>query len=126
VFKLRSTGSFARTESYLRALLRLDLGKVLREGGELGVRALSAASPRDTGLSANSWTYRIEEAANSVSVIWSNTDVENGFPVALMLQYGYSTGTGGYVAGRDYINPAMKPVFDQIEANVRRAVTSLK
>jgi hypothetical protein len=104
----------------------MNFVKILRSGGEDGARALSAATPRDTSLSANSWTFDIEESANSVSIVWKNTDVETGFPVAIMLQYGYATGTGGYVAGRDYINPAMKPVFDKIEADIRKAVTSLR
>jgi hypothetical protein len=90
----------------------------------MGAAALANATPTDTGLAAGSWDYRIERSRASCSITWTNSDVESGFPVSIMLQYGYSTGTGGYVQGRDYINPAMRPVFDQIEEAVRKAVTS--
>ena len=123
---LRSKGSFKHTESYLNRMLTFDIARVLARGGQKGVDALSKATPVETGLSANSWTYKIERTATSCSIVWSNTDVESGFPVAIALQYGYATGTGGYVQGRDYINPAMKPVFDAIEADVRKAVTSFR
>jgi hypothetical protein len=76
-------------------------------------------------LASSQWSYKIEQTGSSLTISWSNNDVENGFPVAVMLQYGYATGTGGYVAGRDYINPAMKPIFDAIENQVWKAVTSL-
>ena len=78
----------------------------------------------ESGLAAGSWDYKIERNGASLTITWLNNDVESGFPVAVMLQYGYSTGTGGYVDGVDYINPAMRPVFDRIEEAVRKAVTS--
>jgi hypothetical protein len=89
-----------------------------------GVDALESATPRDTGLAAGSWTYNISRTRGTLTISWNNTDVETGFPVAIMLQYGYGTGTGGYVQGRDYINPAMKPIFDEIADKVWKAVTS--
>ena len=85
---------------------------------------MSAATPKDSGLSAGSWDYTVEQTRSSATITWINTDVEGGFPVAIMLQYGHGTGTGGYVAGRDYINPAMRPIFDQIAESVWKAVTS--
>lgn len=126
MFSLSSSGSFKNTESWLRQLTGLDIAKVLRANGQLGVKALASATPVESGLAANSWTFRVEETANSCTLSWHNTDVETGFPVAIMLQYGYTTGTGGYVAGKDYINPAMRPVFDKIEAEIWKAVTSIR
>jgi hypothetical protein len=121
---MTTSGSFDKTKKYLQKLRRGDFYKGLDRYARAGADALAAASPVDTGLSAGSWDYTIEINGPSCTISWFNTDVENGFPVAVMLQYGYATGTGGYVQGRDYINPAMKPVFDQIEDAVRRAVTS--
>lgn len=89
-----------------------------------GVTALESATPRDSGLAAGSWSYTIQKARGSARIEWTNSDVENGFPVAIMLQYGYGTGTGGYVQGRDFINPAIKPIFDMIADEVWKAVTS--
>lgn len=122
--KFTSRGSFKKTERFLQKMGRLDLSSVLKTQGVAGVRALSAATPTETGLAAQSWSYEILQNGRSVSIVWSNSDVENGFPVAIMLQYGYGTGTGGYVQGQDYINPAMKPIFDQIANTVWKAVTS--
>jgi hypothetical protein len=101
-----------------------DIYKSLDAAAKMGVNALASAVPKDSGLAADSWNYEVKNSRGSVSITWTNNDVENGFPVAIMLQYGYGTGTGGYVQGRDYINPAMKPVFDDIADQVWRAVTS--
>jgi hypothetical protein len=101
-----------------------DIYKSLDAAAKMGVNALASAVPKDSGLAADSWNYKIERSGSSVKIIWTNNDVENGFPVAIMLQYGYGTGTGGYVQGRDYINPTMKPVFDNIADQVWRVVTS--
>jgi hypothetical protein len=124
VFSISSRGSFGKTESYLRTLSSLNFTQVLQSSAQAGVSALAAATPVDSGLSANSWTYEIETSATGCTISWHNVDVESGFPVAIMLQLGYATGTGGYVAGRDYINPAIRPVFDKIEADIWKAVTS--
>lgn len=88
--------------------------------------ALARATPIDTGLAAHSWTYEVQGDSSFCTISWRNTDVESGFPVAIALQFGYATGTGGYVAGRDYINPAMRPIFDQIERRVLKAVNSAR
>jgi hypothetical protein len=101
-----------------------DIYKSLDAAAKMGVNALASAVPKDSGLAADSWDYKVKKSRGSVSITWINNDIENGFPVAIMLQYGYGTGTGGYVQGRDYINPAMKPVFDDIANQVWRAVTS--
>lgn len=124
MISIGTSGSFDKTRKYLQKLARGDFYEGLDKFARAGANALGAASPIDSGLSASSWDFRIERSGASLTISWFNTDVEEGFPVAIMLQYGYATGTGGYVQGRDYINPAMRPIFDQIEAQVRKAVTS--
>lgn len=119
-----SSGSFKKTESFLKKMSKLDISSVLHASAKEGVKALSRATPHDSGLSANSWGYEVSTARGNITIIWTNSDVENGFPVAIMLQYGYGTGTGGYVQGQDYINPAIRPVFDNIANKVWKAVTS--
>lgn len=119
-----SEGSFDKTEKFLQAMIKLDIGKILAAEAQKGVAALSKATPQDSGRAATSWGYKIEKSSSSVTIGWTNSDVESGFPVALMIQYGHGTGTGGYIQGRDYINPAMRPIFDQIAETVWKAVTS--
>lgn len=121
---ISSTGDLKRTELFLRKAAKVDIRRILEAAGQEGVRALAAATPRDSGLSANSWGYKVSGGRSGATIVWNNTDVESGFPVAIMLQYGYGTGTGGYVQGRDYINPAMKPIFDKIAERVWKAVSS--
>lgn len=118
------TRSGKRTEDSLRRLQKGDIFRSLDKAAKMGVKALASAVPQDSGLAADSWNYEIERSRSSVTIKWTNNDIENGFPVAIMLQYGYGTGTGGYVQGRDYINPAMKPIFDSIADQVWKAVTS--
>jgi hypothetical protein len=118
------TGSFQHTETFLRNVSKRNIPSILQKYAQKGVHALQTYTPEDSGLAAHSWDYLIEVQDGTYRIVWTNTDVENGFPVAIMLQYGYATGTGGYVQGRDYINPAMKPIFDEIADEVWRAVTS--
>lgn len=124
MFSISSKGSFKNTESFLHAVQKLPIEQIIAPYAQMGVDALNAATPKDSGLAAGSWGYVISNKGGKVTISWTNVDVENGFPVAVMLQYGYGTGTGGYVAGRDYINPAMKPIFDQISEAVWKAVKS--
>lgn len=119
-----STRSGKRTEDSLRRLARGDIYKSLESAAQTGVNALASATPVESGLAQDSWGYNIERSGKSVTITWTNNDIENGFPVAIMLQYGHGTGTGGYVQGQDYINPAMKPIFDRIADQVWKAVTS--
>lgn len=119
-----SKRSGTRTEDFLRKLRNGDIYRSLDAEAQKGVAALSAAVPKDSGLAADSWSYEIERSGKSVTITWTNNNVENGFPVAIMLQYGHGTGTGGYVQGQDYINPAMRPIFDSIADQVWKAVTS--
>lgn len=115
-------GSLDKTEKFLKGIQKLDIRAVAEGQAKRGVSALSAATPRDSGRVAGSWGYTVESNSNTTTITWTNSDIENGFPVAIMLQYGHGTGTGGYISGRDYINPAMKPVFDSIAETVWRAV----
>jgi hypothetical protein len=118
-----TTGSYASTEAALRRMAKLNIMPLLHRCGQEGVKALASATPQDSGLARSSWGYEISGSGGNFTITWTNSDVESGFPVAIMLQYGYGTGTGGYVQGRDYINPAMRPVFDRISEDVRKAVT---
>lgn len=124
MFSLTSKGSFNKTEASLRKLAAIDFSHILESSGRAGQAALARATPIDTGLVSSSWIYKVEAGVGGFRLIWHNTDIESGFPVAIMLQFGYATGTGGYVAGRDYINPAIEPIFQKIQADVWKAVTS--
>jgi hypothetical protein len=119
-----STGSFDHTESFLKKVSKLNFLSLLNSYAEEGVTALERATPVDTRLASLSWAFEVSESGGSYTISWTNTNVENGFPVVIMLQYGHGTRGGGYVQGRDFINPAMKPVFDDIADKVWKAVTS--
>lgn len=121
---LTSSGDFSKTMAWLKKLEVLDIGAIAQAGAQRGVRALSAATPRESSRAAASWAAEVKRTKNSTTIIWTNSDIENGFPVVIMLQYGHGTGTGGYVQGRDFINPAIKPIFDEIAQSVWKAVTS--
>jgi hypothetical protein len=124
MFSFSSEGDWATTTKFLQKMRDFQIDSVLNAAGAKGAAALGSATPKDTGRAALSWTYEIKKSASSVEIGWKNTDVEGGFPVALMIQYGHGTGTGGYVTGRDFINPAIRPVFDEIAETVWKAVTS--
>ena len=119
-----SPGSFDKTERFLRKMEKLDIDKIVSSQAARGAAALSAATPRESGRAALSWTYEIKKTSSTTTISWKNSDVENGFPVAVMIQHGHGTGTGGYVSGIDYINPVMRPVFEDIAQTVWKAVTS--
>lgn len=120
---LESTGSFENSEAFFKRMSKQDIVSVLERYGSVGVSALQAATPVDTGLTASSWSYQVAKELGSWSVSWHNQNGTSGAPVAILLQYGHGTGTGGYVAGRDYINPAIQPVFDKIASDVWKEVT---
>lgn len=117
-------GNFSRLEAFLGKFSHGGLYNQLEKYAQMGISTLESSTPTDSGLAAESWYYEIEISTKQCTIHWCNRDLENGFPVAVMLQYGYSTGTGGYVSPRDYINPAIRPVFDQIAESVWKAVTS--
>ena len=118
-----SSGSYEKTEKFLKSAASGDIFSKLDRWGRVGVDALSRATPVDTGLAASSWGYRIESTRDSYAIHWFNDDVEGGANVALLIQYDHGTGTGGFVPGRDYINPAMKPIFDKMEEEVLKEVS---
>lgn len=118
------SGNFKNTEAFLAKMSRNNLFDTLDKYGRLGVNALSNATPVGSGLAAESWDYEVKKSRDQYSITWTNSDIENGFPVVVMLQYGHGTGTGGYVQGQDFINPALKPIFDQIANEVWKAVKS--
>jgi hypothetical protein len=103
------------TTKWLQKMQRLNYAGVFARYGQMGVSALSAATPVESGETAGSWYYEVEIKPGLASIIWKNRHVDDGRNVAILLQYGHGTGTGGYVQGRDFINPAMRPIFDQIE-----------
>lgn len=111
---VRSKGDFSNTKKYFDRLKKAIHVDILDKYGKAGVDALTSATPIDSGLAASSWYYEIERTKESAKIIFLNSDIENGFPVAIMLQYGHGTGTGGWVEGRDYINPAIRPIFDEL------------
>lgn len=118
-----SSGSFKNTENFLNRISKNEIAATLDKYGAIGTAALRAATPMDTGLTANSWSHQVRRSLGSWSVTWYNQNGSGRAPIAIMLQYGHGTGTGGYVAGRDYINPAIQPVFDKIAEDVWREVT---
>ena len=115
---------FSKTEAWLRRIQKLDIGGIVQAGANRGVRALAAATPRDSSRAAASWGAEVTRTSTTTTITWTNNDLENGFPVVIMLQYGHGTGTGGYVQGIDFINPAIRPIFDEIAQSVWKAVTS--
>lgn len=117
-------GDLKKTERFLRNAQKLDIRSILESAGAEGVRALRTATPIDSGLARESWDYEVDWSPLGAKITWTNSDVENGFPVVIALQYGHGTGTGGWVQGRDFINPAMQPIFDRIADKVWKAVTS--
>lgn len=118
------TGSFDNTERFLKKMSTLNVNSQIESFAQQGVAALESATPEDSGLAAHSWGYDISQNGSGLTITWTNSDIENGFPVAVMIQLGHGTGTGGYVQGRDYINPAIQPIFDKIADGVWKVVTS--
>jgi hypothetical protein len=117
------SGDFKNTERYLEHLSRDSLSSVLNKYGSLGVNALANATPVDSGLTSESWYYTIESRRGYYSIRWHNRNENEGENIAVLIQYGHGTRTGGYVQGRDYIMPAIRPIFDQIAAEAWREVT---
>ena len=125
MIQFRQKGNFSKLTTYLEKVKEtVKLGNLDRYGRE-GVKALSSATPVETGLTADSWYYKIENKKGSVSINFYNSNIQNGVPIAIILQYGHGTRNGGWVQGRDYINPAIQPIFDKITENAWREVTKL-
>lgn len=119
-----SSGNLSKTEKFLMAMSKNNILASLDKYGREGVEALASATPSDSGVTATSWDYTVKSSRGSFTITWTNSHLVDGVPVVVMLQYGHGTGTGGYVQGRDFINPAMKPVFDRIANDVWREVVN--
>ena len=121
----RQKGDFSKLTRYLeKAKEVIHIGD-LDKYGRAGVAALSSATPVDSGLTANSWYYEIKNQNGTASITFLNSNIQNGVPIAIILQYGHGTGTGGWVEGRDYINPAIQPIFDEITEKAWKEVRRL-
>ena len=121
----RQKGDFSIATKFLNDLSKTVKPKGLERYAKEGVAALSSATPVDTGKTANSWYYKIDKKGNSTTISFHNSNVQNGVPIAIILQYGHATRNGGWIQGRDYINPAIRPVFDQIAEDAWKEVTKL-
>ena len=125
MIKFTHKGNFSKTNRFLqRAKSGVSLND-LDKYGQAGVAALSSATPVDSGKTASSWYYEIERQNGKVLIHFNNSNINDGVPIAIILQFGHGTGTGGWVEGRDYINPAIQPIFDEIANNAWKEVTRL-
>lgn len=115
-------GNFKSTERFLKHAKSVDYVSILEHYGQAGVDALAASTPVDTGRTASSWSYEIEVKKDRYTIYWTNSNIQNGVPIAVILQYGHATNNGGFVQGRDYINPALQNIFDSIAENAWREV----
>ena len=125
MISFRQKGDFSKLTRYFEKVKESAKIGVLDKYGREGVAALSSATPVKTGKTANSWYYEIERQNGSVSLVFKNSNVNFGVPIAIVLQYGHGTGTGGWVEGRDYINPAIQPIFDEIANAAWKEVTKV-
>jgi hypothetical protein len=125
MIRVQTTGSFSKTIDFLNRMKRREQFKVLHKYGAIGVAALKGATPVDHGETANSWYYQIVDKPGYFAIHWLNShhDDDGRIPVAILIQYGHATRQGGYVQGRDFINPAMRPIFDQMAADMWKEVT---
>lgn len=121
---LTSKGNFRKTEKFLNSMKSEKYFKILDRYGKLGVQALSNATPVDSGKTAASWNYEIKSYEGGRAIYWTNSNINKNVNIAIILQYGHGTRNGGYVVGRNYINPAMRPVFDEMAEAVWREVVS--
>lgn len=119
---LEASGNYSSTTTWLQRMGRMSIESQLARYGAKGVKALASSTPVETGKTASSWSYSVTRKGDTWILSWENTNVVRGVPIAIILQYGHVTGTGGWVQGRDYINPAIKPIMDEIAEGVWRTV----
>lgn len=124
MIRITQKGNFIKLDKYFEKVKKTVSINSLEKYGEAGVKALSSSTPVDTGKTAQSWYYEIERHNDKVVLSFFNSNTNKGVPIAIILQYGHGTGTGGWVEGRDYINPAIRPIFDQIANDAWKEVTS--
>ena len=125
MISFRQKGDFSNVTRYLQKTKGAIKIKDLDRYGREGVAALASATPIDSGKTASSWDYEIKREKDLVSISFHNSNIQNGVPIAIILQYGHGTRNGGWVEGRDYINPAIQPIFDKIANNAWKEVTKL-
>lgn len=125
MIRITHKGDFSKTTNFLKKAKLAKIRTIAEEYGRKGVAALASATPVDTGVTAASWFYKIEGKNGSTSITFCNSNIQNGVPIAIILQYGHGTRNGGWVEGRDYINPALKPIFDELANKAWREVTKL-
>ena len=123
IVTFQQKGNLKKTERFLKRNCDMNLDQLLDEYGKLGVQALSDSTPVDTGATSQSWYYTIENNKNNIKLSFGNKNIVKGVPIAIILQYGHGTRNGGYVEGRDYINPAIQPIFDKLADSMWREVT---
>lgn len=119
---LEASGSYSRTKTWLQRIGQMSIEQQLQRYGAKGVKALASSTPVRTGKTASSWSYSVARNGDTWTISWNNSNTNRGVPIAIVLQYGHVTGTGGWVQGRDYINPAIKPIMDEIAEGVWRTV----
>lgn len=124
MLEMNNSGSFDNVERFLNRMAKGDIFNTLEAFAKQGVAALESATPFNTGITAASWDYTIKRSRSTYTITWTNSNMAGGVPVAILLQLGHGTGTGGYVQGQDFINPAMRPVFDRLADQAWKAVTS--
>ena len=120
---IKQSGNFNKTEAFFKKMSRFKYKNILERYGKEGVAVLSAATPIDSGKTSECWTYDIIVKGTNTKIVWSNSNVVDSVPIAIILQYGHGTREGGYVEGRDYINPTIKPIFEKMLNNVWKEVT---
>lgn len=122
MLKVTVKGDFTKTSRYLDRMHHKKFLSRIMGYADRGTQALANYTPHDTGFTADSWYSEIEENDTTLTISWKNSNINEGVPIAIILQYGHGTGTGGYVAGRDYINPAIQPIFEEIAEAIREEV----
>ena len=123
MIRFEQKGNFSKLDRYFKRIKNSVNNVDFDEFGRRGVDALSKATPVRTGLAAQSWYYKVIKTKNSTTITFNNSDIENGVPIAIILQYGHATKNGGWVEGRDYINPSIQPIFDELAKNAWKEVT---
>ena len=125
MIRVKTSGNFNNVQQYLNKAKDKDFNTLMDRYGKIGVDRLSAATPTDTGQTASLWRYEVERGKTHAKLIFHNDNVNHGVNIAIILQYGHGTGTGGWVEGRDYINPAIQPLFDELAENVWKEASRL-
>lgn len=120
---IESQGDWKLTRNWFDRMTKLDLALIMNQFGREGAAALASATPSRTGATAKSWNYEVKRTGNNWKITWTNSNVNKGANIAVLIQYGHGTRNGGYVVGRDYINPAIRPIFDKIAAKAWKEVT---